>query len=89
MLETLTVRGLIAEHILPPAAGRAPGAIVLRRLEKGAGSFEYVTHFRNDQTGGYSTGHYFTVWPNDPPFTGARRLVEAATDFEERAKRGY
>lgn len=78
---------LIAETKIPKREGTVAGAIVLRRLEKGGGSFEYVTHFRRDDDGSFHEGHYFTVWSGFTPNQAAAILIEAAQDFAARSKR--
>jgi hypothetical protein len=75
---------LIAEHKVNDV-----GSIVLRRLPKGGGSFEYVTHVRNDEVGGFSSGHYFTHWQEDSPEHAIQMLTDAVADYAIRVKRGY
>jgi len=67
---------LLREHKTPAAPATAPGAVVLRDL--GDDHYHrYVTHWRNDEVGGYSTGHYFD------------NLPEAEADFLKRVERNY
>lgn len=66
---------LLAEFKTPRGPMTSPGAVVLRDLERGY--HPYVTHWRNDETGGYGMGHYFD------------NLKDAEADFAERVKRGY
>lgn len=80
---------LLAEFKIQGNGIRAPGAIVLRKLPKGGGSYEYVTHFRNDQTKGYCDGNYFTVWNDDAREVDGIMLKAAQEDFHARCKRGY
>lgn len=61
----------LLEMPVKPQPGLAKGAIVLRDMGHG----EFVTHWRNDETGGYSSGHYFD------------NLPDAAADWATRAKR--
>jgi len=42
----------------PPFEGEQPVSLVLARIDKPYGS-EFVTWFRNDETGGFFWGHYF------------------------------
>lgn len=64
---------LVAQFPTPPGRATAPGAIVLREIRRGQGESEWMTHWRNDQTGGYDGGRYF---PED--YRGA------VIDFAER-----
>ena len=60
---------LIKSHRIPGDGIRAPGCITLREWRPGQ---EWVTHFRNTQTGGYYYGKYFT------------NLADAEANFRER-----
>lgn len=64
---------LLKEFKTPPAPATAPGAFVLRVREDAY--HPYVTHWRNDEVGGYIWGHYF------------KTLAEAEADFDERVAR--
>ena len=65
---------LLKEFKTPGDEFTAPGAEVLRHNE--ANKFHpYVTHWRNDQDGGFYVGHYFS------------NLKDAEDDFEERCRR--
>jgi hypothetical protein len=75
---------LIAETKIPARIGTVAGAIVLRKLEKGGGSYEYVTHFRRDDDGSFNQGSYFTVWNDYGPLRAAAIFAEAAKDYAER-----
>lgn len=50
---------LIAQFPTPAGLMTAPGAIVLREFPRGQDGSEWTTHWRNDQNGGHSEGHYF------------------------------
>lgn len=60
---------LIKSHSIPGDDAQAPGAVVLREWRPGQ---EWVTHFRNFQTGGYYYGKYFT------------NLADAEANFRQR-----
>lgn len=81
---------IIAEHKVPGDKARAPGAVLLRRVSKGEdGSYEYVTSYRNDQTGGLCSGQYFTVWSEDSQEHALAQLKDAVANYAARVKRGY
>jgi len=66
----------ILEHKTTATMGTPPGAVVLRHNPENT-LHPYVTHWRNDQDGGYYLGHYFET------------LGEAVEDYKERRQRGY
>ncbi len=60
---------LIKAYSIPGDGAQAPGAITLREWRPGK---EWVTHFRNLQSGGYYYGKYFTS------------LADAEANFRQR-----
>lgn len=68
-------RATLLEKKTPRGRGTCAGAVVLRHLPDNA-DHPYVTHWRNDDLGGYHKGGYFT------------NLPDAVRDYETRAARG-
>ncbi len=69
-------RTILAEFKTPRAYATAPGAVVLCHLSDNT-YHPYVTWWRNDEAGGYSSGHYFAT------------EEEARKDFIKRCERNY
>ena len=62
---------LLCETKFPARGCNAAGAVVLRDKREGQ-HMRYVTHWRNDETGGHCHGHYFD------------NFLEARTDYRRR-----
>ena len=68
---------LIAESATPRGNDICAGAVVLRHLPESSPHHPYVTHWRNDDLGGYCWGHYFD------------NEADARSDYNARVRRGY
>lgn len=79
LLSSSSDRGprLVSQYPTAKAAMTAPGAIVLRELARGPDDSEWVTQWRNDQTGGHSESHYFS---------GESAKRDASIDFAARVR---